>query len=148
MPNKIDIWLLESLWTGSLLQFLLDWAAKACRLFQCGLQAERKGVHMNNLEQKIRPLTDAEEAQIQAQIAANPDAPEATDEELANLTPFNEAFPDFAESIRRARGRPALENPRQQISIRLDPDVIEKFKSTGKGWQSRMNEILRKAVIE
>ena len=50
------------------------------------------------------------------------------------------------EAIRRGRGRPAIANPRKQISLRLDGDVIEKFKSTGKGWQGRVNEALRKAA--
>jgi uncharacterized protein (DUF4415 family) len=86
------------------------------------------------------------------------DVPEATDEEIAQARPFVEAFPDLAESIvrarpdlaetvRRARGRPKLEKPRRQISIRLDPDVIEKFKATGKGWQTRINEVLRAAKL-
>ena len=35
---------------------------------------------------------------------------------------------------------------RQQVSIRLDADVLAKLKATGPGWQTRVNEILRKAV--
>jgi len=66
---------------------------------------------------------------------------------LAQAKPFAEVFPDLKESIRRSRGRPAVANPRRQISIRLDPEVIEKFKATGKGWQSRINEVLRQAKI-
>lgn len=75
------------------------------------------------------------------------DSPELTDEELAQARPFAEVFPDLAESIRRARGRPKVETPRQQISLRLDPDVIEKFKATGKGWQSRINDVLKAAKL-
>jgi uncharacterized protein (DUF4415 family) len=52
----------------------------------------------------------------------------------------------LAESIRRSRGRPAVEQPKRQISLRLDPDVIDAFKATGKGWQGRINDVLRKAV--
>lgn len=95
---------------------------------------------------KTRKLTDAEEAVIQAQIASDEDAAEAADSELALAKPFAAAFPDLMESIRRGRGRPAIANSRKQISLRLDGDVIEKFKSTGKGWQSRLNEALRKAA--
>jgi uncharacterized protein (DUF4415 family) len=101
---------------------------------------------MNNIMRKRRNITDAEEAAIQAQIASDADAGEATDAELALAKPFAAAFPDLMEVIRRGRGRPAITNPRQQISLRLDGDVIEKFKSTGKGWQSRVNEALRKAA--
>lgn len=43
-------------------------------------------------------------------------------------------------------GRPLTANPKKQVTLRLDPDVIEKFRSTGKGWQSRINAELRKAL--
>ncbi|MFA9200078.1 MAG: BrnA antitoxin family protein [Cypionkella sp.] len=43
-------------------------------------------------------------------------------------------------------GRPRLENPKRQVTLRLDPDVIEKFRATGKGWQSRINAELRRAL--
>lgn len=75
------------------------------------------------------------------------DAPEATGEELAQAKSFAETFPHLAESIKRGRGRPPVETPRQQISLRLDPDVIAKFKATGRGWQSRINEALREAKV-
>ena len=101
---------------------------------------------MSNTMRKKRELTDAEEAAIQAQIASDADAAEATDDQLAQAKSFADAFPDMMEAIRRGRGRPAIANPRKQISLRLDGDVIEKFKSTGKGWQSRVNEALRKAA--
>jgi uncharacterized protein (DUF4415 family) len=75
------------------------------------------------------------------------DNPEWTEQDFAKARPFAEVFPDLAESIRRSRGRPKVENPRQQISLRLDPDVIEKFKATGKGWQSRINDVLKAAKL-
>jgi len=43
-------------------------------------------------------------------------------------------------------GRPASANPKKQVTLRLDPDVVEKFRATGKGWQSRINAELRKAL--
>ena len=94
----------------------------------------------------IPPISDEEEARIQALIARDPDAPEATDEELAQAKPFAEAFPDLMESIRRSRGRPPVAHPRKQVSLRLDPAIIDKFKAGGKGWQTRINEALRKAA--
>jgi uncharacterized protein (DUF4415 family) len=75
------------------------------------------------------------------------DSPELTDEQLAQGRPFSEVFPELAESIRRSRGRPPIAKPLQQISIRLDPDVIAKFKATGKGWQGRINEVLKRAKV-
>jgi uncharacterized protein (DUF4415 family) len=44
----------------------------------------------------------------------------------------------------RKGGRPKSENPRQMISLRLPPDVIERWKATGPGWQTRMAEKLAK----
>jgi uncharacterized protein (DUF4415 family) len=43
-------------------------------------------------------------------------------------------------------GRPVLANPKKQVTLRLDPDVVEAFRATGKGWQSRINAELRKAL--
>jgi uncharacterized protein (DUF4415 family) len=94
-----------------------------------------------------RPLTDAEEAEIQTMIASDPDNPEVTEEELKEFRPFREVFPDLAASIdRKLAGRPKAESPKKAISIRLDQEVIDRFKASGDGWQSRMNEALRKAV--
>ena len=42
-------------------------------------------------------------------------------------------------------GRPRSANPRKLISIRLPADVIERWKATGPGWQTRMAERLTKA---
>lgn len=74
------------------------------------------------------------------------DNPEMTEAELAELRPFREVFPDLAASIDRKLGRPKADNPKKAISLRLDAEVIERFKAGGEGWQSRMNEALRKAV--
>jgi len=75
------------------------------------------------------------------------DNPELTDEDFRNARPFAEVFPELAESIRRnLGGRPKLDHPKQPVSIRLDQDVVEHFKAGGEGWQSRMNEALRKAA--
>ncbi len=63
--------------------------------------------------------------------------------------------PDMAEGARpltveegkrldkKLRGRPPAASPKQAISMRLDPDVIEHFKKGGAGWQSRINAALR-----
>ena len=69
------------------------------------------------------------------------DHPEATDEELANAKPFADAFPDLAASI--AKRGPQKAPTKVPTSIRLDPDIIAAFKTTGRGWQSRINEALR-----
>jgi uncharacterized protein (DUF4415 family) len=44
------------------------------------------------------------------------------------------------------RGRPKSASPKEAVNLRLDPDVLEYFRNTGPGWQSRINEALRKAA--
>jgi uncharacterized protein (DUF4415 family) len=68
---------------------------------------------------------------------------EISDEEDARLVAA--ALADTDNPPRRL-GRPPLLAPKQAIKLRLDSEVIERFKAGGPGWQSRMNEALRKAV--
>jgi uncharacterized protein (DUF4415 family) len=97
------------------------------------------------MKRKVPPLTDEEEAEIRRQIAEDPDDYEATDEELAQAVPFAEAFPALMESIRRSRGRPRVAKPKQAVTLRLDPDTVERFKRQGPDWRSRMSEALKRA---
>lgn len=48
---------------------------------------------------------------------------------------------------RNRGGRPYSADPKVPISIRLDRAVVEKFRATGPGWQSRINEMLRNAEL-
>ena len=57
--------------------------------------------------------------------------PELTDDMLARAT------------VKKG-GRPVSENPRKLLSIRLPVDVIDRWKATGPGWQTRMAERLSK----
>lgn len=78
------------------------------------------------------------------------DSPDLTDEELAALRPAREVLPPaFFDSVEREaakRGRPPAESPKKQITLRLDEEIILRYKQSGKGWQSRMNEALRKSA--
>jgi uncharacterized protein (DUF4415 family) len=40
-------------------------------------------------------------------------------------------------------GRPPAAVTKERITIRLSPDVLERFRATGKGWQTRMDEALK-----
>ena len=44
------------------------------------------------------------------------------------------------------RGRPPLEAPKQQVTLRLDQDVLDHFRAGGAGWQSCINAVLREAI--
>ena len=79
------------------------------------------------------------------------DVPPLTDVELAEMRPARDVLSaaEFAAvtSVRKsARGRPPAVARKVPVTIRLDPDIVEAFKATGDGWQSRMNAALRKAV--
>lgn len=73
---------------------------------------------------------------IQANAESDRDNPPMTAEELA--------------AIRAARkgGRPPLapERRKRQVTLRLSPEVIDHFKATGPGWQTRIEEALRRAM--
>ena len=73
------------------------------------------------------------------------DNPELTNADFARAAPFAEVFPDLAASIRKGRG-PNKAPTKKLVSLRLSPEVIEHFKATGDGWQSRIDETLRKVV--
>ena len=95
---------------------------------------------------RLPPITDEEEARIQAGIASDPDNPEMTDEQIAQAKPFREVFPDLYESIKRSRGRPKVDSPKEAVTLRLSPKTIERFKAIGgDDWRARMSETLEKA---
>jgi len=75
--------------------------------------------------QRLRALADLPDDRIDTG-----DMPELTDQQLAAMV------------------RGGLYHPvKKQITARLDADVLEWLKSPGKGYQSRMNAILRKAML-
>ena len=74
---------------------------------------------------------DEEEKSILSGIKADPDTYELKEEEFKKLRPV---------------GRPKAEETKERITIRLSADVVEYFRSTGKGWQTRMDEALKEYV--
>ncbi len=52
------------------------------------------------------------------------------------------------ESDRRRRGRPKLERPKVSITLRVDADVADALRASGKGWQTRMNDALKEWLRE
>ena len=75
------------------------------------------------------------------------DLPEWTDDQFdrAQISIGGKILRPATGTLTRA-GRPPSTNPKRQVTLRLDPDVIEKFRASGKGWQSRINAELRKAL--
>jgi uncharacterized protein (DUF4415 family) len=78
-------------------------------------------------------------------LRAVSDNPELTKSDFARARPFSEVFPDLSASLRKGRG-PNKAPTKKLVSLRLSPEVVEHFKSTGEGWQSRIDDTLREAV--
>ncbi|BDA83536.1 hypothetical protein Sa4125_10780 [Aureimonas sp. SA4125] len=67
------------------------------------------------------------------------DAPELTD------AYFDRADLYHGEVLVR-RGRPPLDAPKRQVTLRLSPEVIDHFKAGGPGWQTRIDDALRQVI--
>lgn len=55
---------------------------------------------------------------------------------------------DAARSEARKRGRPPVAVKRPMLCMRTDPEVLAYLRGTGKGWQTRVNALLREAVAK
>ena len=81
--------------------------------------------------------TVEEDAAITAAALSDPDAQPLTDAQLGAMVP-----------MKTLRGRPRTDNPKRLVSVRYSPEVITYFKSTGDGWQARMDGVLREYVAQ
>jgi uncharacterized protein (DUF4415 family) len=78
----------------------------------------------------------------------NKENPEWTDADFAKAKRVWE-IPALAHLSKRKPGErgPQKTPTKKQVTLRLDKDVVDRFRATGAGWQSRMNEALRKARV-
>lgn len=79
--------------------------------------------------------TAEEDKVITAAALSDPDAQPLTPQQLKSMRP-----------IQAVRGRPKSERKKLLVSVRYSQEVVEFFKSTGEGWQSRMDGVLRQYV--
>lgn len=63
-----------------------------------------------------------------------------------DLAPQNVADP--APEMHRKRGRPAVSGGKQHVNLRLDNEVLSFYRAGGPGWQTRVNDVLRKAMAD
>lgn len=100
---------------------------------------------------KLKPdhvfVTDEEDAQINAGIAADPDTFELDAQWFARARPASEFLPEIvgalaAKAMLKPRGKQVAPT-KQAVTVRYSPEVLAAFKATGKGWQARMNDALR-----
>ena len=90
--------------------------------------------------------TPEEDAAINAGIAADPDTEELDDAWFARARPALVVDPQLVERVRRGRGRQKAPT-KEQVTIRLDEDITAHFRAGGSGWQTRLNDTLRRAVF-
>lgn len=83
----------------------------------------------------VRMPTVEEDRSITAAAKSDPDAQPLTPKQLKTMVP-----------LKALRGRPKSENKKLLVSVRYSPEVVAYFKSTGEGWQSLMDSVLRKYV--
>jgi uncharacterized protein (DUF4415 family) len=108
---------------------------------------ERGFARVRDKLRRMPEMTEEEAARIHAGALSDPDAQPMTDEQLSRMRPLYQVHPEFvAKWLRRKRGRPTLPARKQQVTLRLDQDVVEHFRSTGPGWQTRINDALRKVA--
>lgn len=86
----------------------------------------KRAIHMPSVEENKR---------IVAAAKADPDAQPLTKAQLKAMVP-----------LKSVRGRPKSENKKLLVSVRYSPEVVEYFRSTGEGWQSRMDGVLQEYV--
>ena len=73
------------------------------------------------------------------------DNPEWTEQDFARAKTGEDIPAHIRSAFPKTRGRPKGET-KQMVSLRLDKDILERFRATGPGWQSRINEALRKTT--
>jgi len=79
------------------------------------------------------------------------DVRELTKAEMRALKPIQEADPEMAKAMiamkaKRGRGRPKLQAPREMLSLRLKSKIVAEIKSGGKGYNTRIERLLEKAL--
>jgi uncharacterized protein (DUF4415 family) len=99
------------------------------------------GERLSNMS-KRKPLTNRD-GDVRALTAAD----------FRRMRPAREVLPKMvgakvAAELFRPRGRPRKDDPKAQVTLRLDAEVVRHFKSSGPGWQTRINAVLKRAVLK
>lgn len=77
------------------------------------------------------------------------DIPELTEDDFKRMRPVRETHPDIVDAWNRGELRrcgPQKTPTKVATTIRLDPDIVDYFKAGGRGWQTRLNDTLRRAI--
>ena len=76
------------------------------------------------------------------------DNPELTGADFTRARPFPEMFPELARKLKAQGGRLRLAQPKIHIGFRLATKVVEGIKATGKGYNARVERVLREALAQ
>ncbi len=78
------------------------------------------------------------------------DSPEWTAADFARARPVQEVDPAMLEAVAefRRRGRPPVDSPKVRIGLRLAPDVVDGIRASGRGYNARVEKVLREALAE
>lgn len=72
------------------------------------------------------------------------DNPEWTEEDFKNAVPFSALPESLQTTLRSLKVRGKQQSPTKvSTTVRFDRDVLDAFRATGRGWQSRMNDALK-----
>lgn len=78
---------------------------------------------------------------------ADGDVRELTREDFKDARRLKDAHPEIVEAFKSLRrGRPPVESPKKQITLRLDANLVSVIKSHGKGYMARVELVLSDAV--
>jgi uncharacterized protein (DUF4415 family) len=119
---------------GVIVVVFVTWERRPSASSACARPTKTKGSYMPNAKKKGYSAKDLREVS---------DNPEWTRKDFAKARPFSEALPDLAASIRKGRG-PNKAPTKKLVSLRLSGQVLEAYKAKGPGWQSRIDEDLRR----
>ena len=100
------------------------------------------------MNHELKMPSKAEERKINRGIQDDPDTFEASDEEFAVAKPAREVLPSIIEVIKRRRGQrgPQKAPVKEQVTLRLDRDILSHYRAMGKKWQARINRDLRRGI--
>jgi uncharacterized protein (DUF4415 family) len=99
------------------------------------------------IRRALELITPEEDAAITADALSDPDNPPLTEADFAKMRPVAEVAPELIAMARRRGERGPQKTPTKKlVSIRLSPDVIDHFRAEGEGWQTRIDDVLRKFV--
>lgn len=87
----------------------------------------------------IDPIDEGREPEV----VFDEDNPEWTEEDFARAQPASSLAPEILAAFPHTKRGPQRAPTKRQVTLRLSPEVLDRFRATGKGWQTRIDQALR-----